>query len=611
MESIQQQQQQVCSKCKLSLSLDKYSNPTKEKRCRECVKSAKFSLVKKDKVIDTDDTDLDNTDLQGGKYSGTIFQRSNDNNAWIACVKGHQKRFTASQYGTLEMAKNQADAYRKKLSDDLFETKNKYKIVKEDGEPKYIIVQLSQNYCSLMDYEQLDFVKNNNLFVSFSGSTNAKKYCYYGLPKMYSFHRYVLNLDESDTNIVDHKNRYPLDNRLVNLRAVSHSENNKNKSCINNIQYKNIENLIHATIFYRTNPGKPQLTVSETFNDIQSAQNWVKKTCQEIDCPLEPEYKKLALEYEQIMSVYAKGFKYTDFDYSLNEGIDKILDEKTKQVSSDISIVEYKKRIYEKFVDEYLHSTEQRTDFVITKEVLTSDRKIHHLTHNSQTFKYCSKCDKWLLISMYYKNCKNYDGLDRRCKLCKKSENHIQSTEHGHSSSVIESDNQDEVESDSNTQNVIESDNQKQANENMTDSNSNQIEKALPQRSVTLLSFSELDTDRQDGQFQSIETNQIQHIEKLNQNKMDEITKQKISRGMILYSQTPQGKENKKISHSKRSETMANQREMIRKDLIEKKCTKCTLVKKVSEFGKKSDTRDGYQPYCRNCVSIAKKKINK
>jgi hypothetical protein len=50
---------QTCSKCKETLTLDKYSNPTKEKRCRACVKSAKNSTNKKDPVLDIEPTNLD------------------------------------------------------------------------------------------------------------------------------------------------------------------------------------------------------------------------------------------------------------------------------------------------------------------------------------------------------------------------------------------------------------------------------------------------------------------------------------------------------------------------------------------------------------------------
>jgi hypothetical protein len=70
---------------------------------------------------------------------------------------------------------------------------------------------------------------------------------------------------------------------------------------------------------------------------------------------------------------------------------------------------------------------------------------------------------------------------------------------------------------------------------------------------------------------------------------------------------TDAGKQSKKESHAKRSTTMAEQRLELRKDLTEKACTKCSEVKPVEMFGKKTDTKDGYQPYCRACIAIAKK----
>ena len=68
------EQQQICSKCKQNLTMDKFSNPTKEKRCRECLKSAKNSLNKKDPILDTEPTDLNNNGWQGGKYAGTVSE---------------------------------------------------------------------------------------------------------------------------------------------------------------------------------------------------------------------------------------------------------------------------------------------------------------------------------------------------------------------------------------------------------------------------------------------------------------------------------------------------------------------------------------------------------
>lgn len=80
---------------------------------------------------------------------------------------------------------------------------------------------------------------------------------------------------------------------------------------------------------------------------------------------------------------------------------------------------------------------------------------------------------------------------------------------------------------------------------------------------------------------------------------------------MTLYNQTEEGIQKKKESHEKRSETMGKQREDLRKFLTEKSCSKCKETKEISKYNKKSDTKDGLQPYCRDCVAFAKKKFKK
>jgi len=77
---------------------------------------------------------------------------------------------------------------------------------------------------------------------------------------------------------------------------------------------------------------------------------------------------------------------------------------------------------------------------------------------------------------------------------------------------------------------------------------------------------------------------------------------------MTLYNQTEEGIQKKKESHQKRSETMAKQREDIRKSLTEKSCSKCKETKEISKYNKKLDTKDGLQPYCKSCITLAKKK---
>ena len=85
-----------------------------------------------------------------------------------------------------------------------------------------------------------------------------------------------------------------------------------------------------------------------------------------------------------------------------------------------------------------------------------------------------------------------------------------------------------------------------------------------------------------------------------------ESVREKISETMINYLQTAEGKAMKKASHEKRSITMAEQREHIRSTISEKLCSKCKIIKSVDLFGNKTDTKDGKQPYCRECINIAK-----
>ena len=91
--------------------------------------------------------------------------------------------------------------------------------------------------------------------------------------------------------------------------------------------------------------------------------------------------------------------------------------------------------------------------------------------------------------------------------------------------------------------------------------------------------------------------------------KVEEKTKEKISKKLSEYLKTDAGKENKKKSHEKRSETMAKEREKIRFEIVDKKCGKCNETKTVENFCKKAAAKDGYQTWCKPCVNL--KKIEK
>lgn len=85
----------------------------------------------------------------------------------------------------------------------------------------------------------------------------------------------------------------------------------------------------------------------------------------------------------------------------------------------------------------------------------------------------------------------------------------------------------------------------------------------------------------------------------------------KISKNMSEFNQTSVGKELKKEAHKKRSETMEKQREELRTNLQEKKCSKCNITMSIKEFNSKKDAKDGLQSYCRTCINTRKQELRK
>lgn len=83
-------------------------------------------------------------------------------------------------------------------------------------------------------------------------------------------------------------------------------------------------------------------------------------------------------------------------------------------------------------------------------------------------------------------------------------------------------------------------------------------------------------------------------------------SKVKISCGVKSFNESVEGKELKKKSLEKRSQTMKLQRENLQSDLTHKNCKHCATQKEVSAFNKKSDTKDGLQPYCKECINKIK-----
>jgi len=89
--------------------------------------------------------------------------------------------------------------------------------------------------------------------------------------------------------------------------------------------------------------------------------------------------------------------------------------------------------------------------------------------------------------------------------------------------------------------------------------------------------------------------------------KVNDVSKEKIANTLSEYYQTDKGKENKKLAHEKRSETMAKMKEEKRANVTHKLCKgECGLDKDISNFCKKSASQDGYQSWCKACTNAKK-----
>lgn len=328
----------TCNKCNTEKSIDNFSkhSGTKDKfdnRCKKCVKNIKENKNREKRPSEKDlvETNLTNTNWQGGKYSGSIFERivknkDTENKVFIVAVGGKQKTFNPKNFKNEEECLKESEKYKKEQSDALKLTSNKYKIIFENSQPKYLIVQLTKKYVTLCNYSQLEFIKNNNLFVSKSGDKNSKQYCAYQTEtSIKGFHGYITGYE-----MVDHINRYALDNRIYNLRKTTHTENNKNATNTNKtslitgvtfnskdeawrgrIKINGKEHNKQFSIKFHGYEEAKQMAITWRQEQAKLTDNFVNKT-QEKDLNKHPEFDKLKKEYEEIMQNYCDGFKWKD-----------------------------------------------------------------------------------------------------------------------------------------------------------------------------------------------------------------------------------------------------------------------------------------------------------
>lgn len=173
----------------------------------------------------------------------TVFWRTN--------AKGKQvsKSFAIKNYdNSVEKAKEIALEYGKKWSDEHGYTKNQVRRLpegiywnnNETNSPvtqNTIEVKVDDTYTMIIDYDDLHFVEKHTICKSKAGHNNSKYYSLVtfkgsredkknGKQMSKGFHTFIAGFD-----MVDHRNRNPMDNRRINLFDTTKKENNNNRTC--------------------------------------------------------------------------------------------------------------------------------------------------------------------------------------------------------------------------------------------------------------------------------------------------------------------------------------------------------------------------------------------
>ena len=397
----------TCAKCKEKKQIEDFNASELKRstysRCRDCMRSYKTAEKKKPRELDLDDTDISNRTWQGGKYHGHILDK---NNTFYPRVSGKHKSFRYDD-ANKDKVYDLANQWRKDKSNELNLTSNRYKIVFDGDVPKYLIVQLSKDYITLVDYDYKDVIKSHFMCVTRSGHENSQYYCNITVDsKNKGLHGHLTGF-----NMVDHINGYPLDNRKCNLRDTNYSENNKNRSLIHKtscMKSKDKNNNYEAIIIYNDHTLYFQkIMINEVFATKELAKQWIETKCTEIDAHLNkiPNRQLLKQEYEDIMAMHSDGYKWRDlFDTISTNNIQQATPTNEKQTIRN---------------DNYNLFKNIDPDWVMP-DVFKSSIKLEHITHNNLEYKFCTKCNKWVTIEKFHKSSSKHDGLDTRCKSCAK-----------------------------------------------------------------------------------------------------------------------------------------------------------------------------------------------
>ena len=197
----------------------------------------------------------------------------------------------------------------------------------------------------------------------------------------------------------------------------------------------------------------------------------------------------------------------------------------------------------------------------------------------------CDECENELPISCFHKNINKYiDGFSKTCKDCSKNKN----------------------------------DDEKQINSLDSDSRLEYLNKLINEKEGTLLSKDYKNRDslitikcNKNHIWETKASNILKghwckECSKSNSYK-DEINESRAN-SLSDYYKSETGKNNKALAHQKRSETMKARSDELKKNIKNKRCSQCTIVKEIALFNKRKTSKDGYNGICKECSINNRKK---
>ena len=317
----------------------------------------------------------ESTKWGNGRISGTCFKR-NGANKWTVRVKGYSDKL----FENLDEAKE----YQTKCSNAGKLTKNQYKVISQDGEKKYLLVQLSQDYVMLTDYKYKDIIDTYPLCVTKSSNSESD---YYPLlvvdGENKRFHKYI-----TGNEMTDHINREPLDNRMENLRTTNHSLNNRNRISKKNnelnqdIGIRKVDNDTSYQARIKVSGKEISRQFSITKHGEDKAKNlaieWRKKMGDAVENSngliLPDDAKQNLITFREIMKKFAENFKWKQKEnifYELNQAF-----EDSEEIEEPEEEVDESK--FGKFTKEILEFLKEKNMKLISKN-LKIDKKLEEI----------------------------------------------------------------------------------------------------------------------------------------------------------------------------------------------------------------------------------------